>query len=598
MGTEREVLYEKLYRFYETHDPSRLNHGIDAVVDYGLAEGLQLLNQGLIDRYGVGLESPGGEQAFTQGERQIIRSRIEMFYLKHDPTKLDSQSDIDAVIEWAMFHGVDALSEKLGRKYQEGIEEVQESDVLVQLESFYNKHDKDKSQEDIRTVLTWGIVNGFTTLSQKMIEKYGEGLGSTDRTKLKKEIEMKLVKFYQQHDQSKLEDKENIEFIVNLALKYGFHNLNTRLQAKYGSNLNTIVRSNTIRVGGGNSSSSSGKGGKRSSRVMSMRKSISNFTSGKSRLSPNEAAEAAVQSDLEYQDYLRKLVEVFYARHDPNRLLEEGVSPIIDFAINSGEEALNAKLRKKYREDLLTIDSQFQDVRDKLMTFYAKYDPSKLSPERERDLDTIIGWALVHGVEKLNSTLMKKYDEDLEGHGLRTRLKLFYEANDKVKKSSKDLDDIIAWVFENSIESLNRKLKRKYGRSLEDTTFSDIPPPLPPLDDEDATQRPTKGGKGRKKGSPSGTSGSLPDEHQRHSTQVGLEDRLRRFYAKKDPTRNTKTNIERDVRTILNNGVDSFNHRLMQKYGESLNSLRTKSPSGRSGSTTKRGGRHNVVDRV
>jgi len=184
-----------------------------------------------------------------------------------------------------------------------------------------------------------------------MIEKYGEGLGSTDRTKLRAEIEKKLTKFYQVQDKTKLEDKEHLAFIVDYALKFGLHNLNTRLQGKYGCNLSTIMRQ-APRPPPPNTKPGFGKRASLHVRN-SLRNSLANFTARKAsqpaNLTPSEQAEMQVQSDLEYQEYLRKLVEVFYARHDPNRLLEEGVSPIIDFAINSGEDALNAKLRKKYK---------------------------------------------------------------------------------------------------------------------------------------------------------------------------------------------------------------------------------------------------------
>jgi hypothetical protein len=274
---------------------------------------------------------------------------------------------------------------------------------------------------------------------------------------------------------------------------------------------------------------------------------------------------------------------VFYARHDPNRLLEEGVSPIIDYAIQQGEEALNVKLRKKYNEDLSVVDKQFQDVRSKLVAFYQRFDTTKLGADKAKDMDTIVGWALVHGVDKLNATLMKKYDEDLDGSGLRTRLRLFYQANEKVAKSEKDLDDIIVWTLENSVEELNKKLKKKYGKSLVDTSFADMPPP-PLVDDARPPAPPPKPSNSSKQGHkaplppmpPPDFASALPEENQRQTTQQQLEERLKRFYAKKDAVKNNAKQIERDVKAILSNGIDLFNSQLMQNYGESLNSVRPK----------------------
>lgn len=624
MASERDILSQRLGQFFARHDPVRLQTGIDAVVDFGLGEGMAALNAALMDRYGDYLDS-GSDHAFGSGDRQIIRSRIELFYLKNDPAKLDSVGDMEAIVDWAMYNGVDQLSEKLGRKYDEGIEDVRESDVVVQLEAFYERHDKTKTEDEIRTVLTWGIVHGFTLLNQKMIEKYGEGLGSLDRAKVRLEVQSKLSDFYTSNDKSKL-DEENLEFIVDWALKNGMHSLNTRLQAKYGCNMNTIAkatmtpRSRPSLEGplAADRGFGSGAGGKAKANVAGARKSVrkslkalaskaNKATGGHNgpaeqggvRMSMSAAdAELAVQADIAYQEYLRKLVEVFYARHDPNRLLEEGVTPIIDFAIRAGEEALNAKLRKKYGEDLLDVHAQFQETRERLIRYYTKYDATKLEPENEKDLDTIVGWALVHGVDKLNDTLMRKYDEDLDGSGLMARLRLFYAAYEKKDKSDADLRAIVDWVFENSVDALNKKLKKKYGTSLEDTTFAeaekDEPPPPPPIVDDAtisaiiqnrAPPKPSGGSqkKNRKKKVPAPAGpppapplddfAALPDEGARHETHDALEERLMMFYRKKNPTKATKQQVKDDVRKILLHGIDAFNKGLLKVYGESLVSV-------------------------
>eukprot|EP00512_Aurantiochytrium_limacinum_P001835 CAMPEP_0171487028 /NCGR_PEP_ID=MMETSP0958-20121227/1411_1 /TAXON_ID=87120 /ORGANISM="Aurantiochytrium limacinum, Strain ATCCMYA-1381" /LENGTH=616 /DNA_ID=CAMNT_0012019959 /DNA_START=47 /DNA_END=1897 /DNA_ORIENTATION=+ len=615
--TEREVLHAKLVEFFQKYDPARLEHGIAAIVDFGLAEGIEALNAALMDRYGAYIGS-NVDVSFGAAERQVLRSRIEMFYIKHDVAKLDSPTDIDAITDWAMHNGVDVLSDKLARKFGEGVEDVMESDVLVQLEAFYEKHDPAKSEEDIRTVLTWGIVHGFTTLNQKMVTKYGEGLGAMDRAKVREEIERKLKTFYDANAPEKL-DPENLEWVVDFTLKHGIHDINRRLQQKYGVNMNTIVRRSTT---------FSRPGSTRNSKTLrqSLRNSIRALArlSGSSETVSREEAEAQVEADIAYQDYLRKLVEVFYARHDPNRLLEEGVTPVLEFAIVEGEIALNDTLRATYGEDLTDVDQEFQDVREQLVRFYSRFDPSKLEPENEHQLDTVTGWAMVNGIDRLNETLRRKYDDDLEASGLKARLRLFYGAVGATK-SEEDIQQIVDWCYENSVEHLNKKLKKRYGKSLVDTTFAeepDIAKPLPvslgrmrsssdgPHPDM-PPPKPDKSSKYQKKPPlphepppPPLPEITLPEEHERSKQGAALESRLFTFYEKKDPEKANQEQVSQDAKKILQVGIDVFNADLMKAYGESLvsldrgrNSVRSVRASARA-SANLRASRKLAVDRV
>jgi len=606
MATEREQLTEKLTAFFKQHDPERLKNGIEAVVDFGLAEGLPVLNAALMDRYGSSLDQ-GSDYLLDSGDRQILRTQIEVFFVKHDASKLDKPADVSAIIEWALINGIDVLSDKLFRKYGEGLEEVSETDVLVILESFYNKHDKNKTEEEIRKVLTFGIVNGFCTLNQKLIDKYGEGLGSMNREKVKADIREKLVAFYSVHASAKVEDPENIDFVLSLALKHGLNYLNRLLQKKYQHNLYSIARMSTDRRTDKPRAASLRKSQRRSSR------SSKGKSKGKPRppskpkdprKSGEMSAEEVVEEDYKYQEYLRKLVEIFYARHDPQRLLEEGVTPILNYAIAKGERALNDKLRDKYGEDLADLDEEFQALRERLIQFYARFEPSKLEPENESQLDTVVGWGLVNGYERLNKTLLKKYDDDLDWNGLKARLRLFYQAVG-AKKTEKDIGELVEWAGENSVEDLNKKLKKRYGKSLEDTTFAETNETTDALPQvEDLPSRPPPKPKQPKK-----YQGNAPlpktapprppnfemlaqsQEKMRASTHAALESKLITFYRKKDPAKANEKAIAFDIQRIMRDGVEAFNADLLNQYGESLNSLEkgTRSLSKSQRNSDKRG---------
>eukprot|EP00516_Mucochytrium_quahogii_P000265 CAMPEP_0203761478 /NCGR_PEP_ID=MMETSP0098-20131031/14562_1 /ASSEMBLY_ACC=CAM_ASM_000208 /TAXON_ID=96639 /ORGANISM=" , Strain NY0313808BC1" /LENGTH=579 /DNA_ID=CAMNT_0050655495 /DNA_START=94 /DNA_END=1830 /DNA_ORIENTATION=+ len=546
MESGRNALKAKVEAFYKKHDASRLGEGIDAIVDYGLAEGVDVLNAVLLEKYGACLDG-GGANAFD--DKLYIRSRIEMFYLKNEPSKLDNKDDMNGIVEWVMYNGIDSLNDKLFLKYGEVVEEVQESDVYIHLEAFYAKHNPKKSPAEIRAVLDWGVVNGFTDLNLKMIERYGEGLGMTDRKKLRKDTTAKLTSFYTQHNPEKL-DPDNLEFIVEYALKHGMNNLNTRLQAKYSSNLTTIQRDEKRPLS---------KNIAQKAR-QSIRKSLSVFSTGADRSVRIESirdAQAAVLGDLEYQEYLRKLIEIFYAREDPNKLLD-GVSAIMEYALAAGESALNKRLVEKYGRNLDSIDKEFQAMRKKITNFYKTYDPTKLEPERVEDLDTIVGWALVHGKEKLNAALMKKYDEDVDGSGLSKRLQHFYKTEHGTEKKQEELEKIVAWTFSNGVDKLNKKLHKKYGKSLVDTTFNHMSESQEhaapsPVEIEEPCE--------------------IPEEGERNTTQEKLENKLKMFYEKKAPEMNNNKHISQAVDQILETGVEAFNAQLVDTFGESLVSM-------------------------
>ena len=116
--------------------------------------------------------------------------------------------------------------------------------------------------------------------------------------------------------------------------------------------------------------------------------------------------------------YLETLVTRFYEKHDASKLGDVShVSGIISWTKNNGMEALDTKLRGKYKEGLKDLEkpgdppleSDWKNLLKALEKFYAKHEPNK--PD-EQVLE-IYKWTIQKGVFALNDKLLKKYGEAL-----------------------------------------------------------------------------------------------------------------------------------------------------------------------------------------
>lgn len=116
--------------------------------------------------------------------------------------------------------------------------------------------------------------------------------------------------------------------------------------------------------------------------------------------------------------YLETLVTRFYEKHDASKLGDVNhVSGIVTWTKNNGIEALEGKLKAKYKEGLADlvkpddppIESDWNNVEKALEKFYAKHEPNK----SEEQIREIFKWTIQKGVFALNEKLIKKYGEGL-----------------------------------------------------------------------------------------------------------------------------------------------------------------------------------------
>jgi hypothetical protein len=201
----REQVAAKLTMFYQKHDRAQLAD-LDDLVDYALANGIDALNAGLMARYSETLDESAESvmgatyanlTATNNRSKQDLRIRVELFFAKYDPKKLDKPDDIAAIVEWGLCHGVKALNDRLKGGYNGTLDDVKVNDIEAILQAFYSVHEPAKSPQDIKALAQWAISTGAKTLNDRMKGKYGVGLMSA-RDELTKEYFMVLFqKFYQ-----------------------------------------------------------------------------------------------------------------------------------------------------------------------------------------------------------------------------------------------------------------------------------------------------------------------------------------------------------------------------------------------------------------
>jgi len=614
----RDLLYKKLKNFYRKHDPNKSERDIQSAVNYGLTEGLSALNAGLLKKYGDYLDSQTDANVVEHGahDKNFLRGRLELFYFKYDPSKLDKPEDIESVLDWVLLYSVEKLNEKLLSKYGEDLYAPTAEDAQAQLKKYYSKVQVHKSDKDIAELVQWGMEYSFCLLNQSMIKKYNVGFGELDLKSLKTDLKVKLGNFYAVYDKTQLDDPDNIDHMIQWSIKYGVDKLNIKLHKKYGASLNTVLPHPPDGQPPEDAEIVEEHPEPRE-RVESV---VSEMAAAAANMN-DEEIDLEVSADEENIKRLRTLAHYFYAKYDQDKLYDGGVSALVDTAILRGEEALNEKLRGKYNADLIDVEEEFDIIEEKLEMFYKLYDPERL----ETSIDSIIGWTIVHGEGALNDKLMLKYDDDLVSTGLKIRLRKFYRKVGE-RKSDIDISNIANWAFRKGIHRLNKRMKKKYGMNLEDMFYQEEPDADAEeyeeeyeeeldgsggegYDDDDYSYENNNGGSYADvveaensvdrflEDSPSEAEDSYigedlvseyadeydnsmvtaveaVEEEEEDPMATSMVTKLQKFYARHDPIKGSNGKVVRaNIEYILNNGVEAFNRILIEKYGESLNSL-------------------------
>jgi len=282
--------------------------------------------------------------------------------------------------------------------------------------------------------------------------------------------------------------------------------------------------------------------------------------------------------------YLETLVTRFYEKHDASKLGDVAhVSGIISWTKNNGLEALENKLKGKYKQCLKDleksgdppVDSDWKNVYKALEKFYSKHEPNK----SDNQIMEIYRWSIQKGVFALNEKLSKKYGEALPKKALESwksrwapvveesksanygeLLIAFFAIHDPAKPKS-DIEFLASYATRHGIEPVNDQLRMNFGVGLEDVEarIAHVPGPSS-LKNALASV------------------GKIPnDPNNSVARRDQLVAQLSDFYARHDATKLLPANKEAFVKIVeygLSKGIRKLNQALRDKYGEDLDSSR------------------------
>lgn len=416
----------------------------------------------------------------TSTERRALRFKCFTFYGKWEPQK--SIQDVNDLCEWALQNGVAVFNAKLHAKYGEDLGSITITSFLdlpleTQVKLFYAEFEPNKPVREIEDVALWAKQRGdagIADINSRMNKKYGENLHTMafgGRIQMRNLLEA----YFRRVDPARCTN-ENLQITINYVAHNGAMALVRELKERYKVDLQLSVMEIEGQVHEIDAAKSATSGPPRPA-VMSLmqggdpppvNRSTRPLSSAFSQVS-SHVANWSVTEDAE----IRSMMEVFYAKNNPEKLASGGVDALMKYARINGLEAVNVKLQERYGEDIDTLKVQYTSLLEQLTAFYAKVDPSK------SNLEDIAAWAIVHGTQPLSERLEKRYGrglfddehEMMDPERLRARLSLFYKTYDKQPKSKEDLDTIVTWALAGSISQLNKKLKDKYNANL-----SDLPP--------------------------------------------------------------------------------------------------------------------------
>jgi hypothetical protein len=436
-------------------------------------------------------------------DRRALRFKVIAFYAKWEPQK--PTTDVVDLVEWALENGVEAFNTKLKGKYGEDLHSVSASSFVdlsleSQLKVFYSEYDAKKPQKEIDDVSMWarGRPTGVTELNSRLEKKYGENLNTMafgGRLHLRVLLQHYLTKV----DPLSASDT-NISEKVNYAATNGSVALMKLLMDKYKVPLHLSIaeiegREHEIEI---NPSANIVKGDSRPAVVSLMRGQVQPINGNNNN---NQSGR-------------------------PQSVARRPLSVALSVGSQGGGN--NGGQPNKYK---LTV-SEDAEMKGLLEVYYAKHNPEKLS-----EIESVMKYVRTNGPDALNRKLMDRYGEDL--NGLKKEydeyLEILASYYEQVDPSKTNIDDVATWAIVHGIQPLSERLKKKYGKGL----FED------------------------------------PDQVQLEQLDPeSLKARIRQFYQVHDP-QNPKS--ESDLDTILHwvlaSSVAQLNAKLVHKYGKTLNDL-------------------------
>lgn len=335
-------LRRMLLKFYQEHDPVVLQQGFDisGLVDYTMDNGLGSLNAMLLKKYGKEIDMEDEEEdaraAFNRMSvgltmsTQIMKKEHEYqeqlyrFFNKHDPQMVSParEQQFEKFIKFAMLNGISKLSEKLKQKYGEGIEGSGKTAEMV------NDFDANDAQF------------GNSGLNPFKLE--------VDR--LRNDLQF----FF-----TEMEDEQQLEMLDEMtdwACQIGVEEFDGKMYQMYGISLNDFLNSNNR---------ANHKNHVKDSAPKNAYPSEQNEYGEMKKGGEDEEMESYYEEvEEEYEVHNRGFESMtdneikaelthFYNRHDPDNL--EKLDQVLMLSRNLGRDGLNEKLNQIYGESLYSV---------------------------------------------------------------------------------------------------------------------------------------------------------------------------------------------------------------------------------------------------
>lgn len=423
---------DKLTRFLLVNDPELVSRGMYLMVKFIEAKGLGALNENLKENYGKTLDSVSDtelneelkkrygndlqmiEKPFfvPEGEEEIAASQSSKDVTKSNLTLTEQLRTMDPASVREKQMKTTQLSLNSSRKMSKKEEppktiEAMKKDTtvsfdsaffrnsMVQSEVFVSDYDEHKMvlkrfvemYEPYRFNKAFPLMsdylkrNGIDKLNKKLMNTYDVNLNTfqdigVDGSEMSdEEFELRVLQFVNKYESSKNIDRA-VKALTSYRNKQGLAALNTKLLVRYGATLNSIILDETA------------PGGK-ADRDLSM----------------------AELHRIEVPEEIKEKLRSYYAKYDPMVLGNNGIEKIFEWVERNGRKALDKQLKSKYKESLTEFIETENSLKEELTGFYERVDPTKAT---EKQVSTVLAWAVLNGRDALNFNLRRKYNADLD----------------------------------------------------------------------------------------------------------------------------------------------------------------------------------------
>ena len=287
---------------------------------------------------------------------KALRARLRVFYSTHDVTRslAARTKEIDDLARFAALNGEESLNAALHAKYGD---DISPSGVHYPVAAAAREGDDDDARSIATVPVSYQHADVHTLpvalavpASPKSIKTGGKRRGGDKRA----EIVFQLQQFYTLVQPERLQpsDQSRFDRVVQYAVDFGVRKLNESLRTKYGKDLNDLA-SMAVRSRAGTSDESEELG--RSQYIGGERSQYGYSEDTGSFLDDGPALPEKERL------VIRERLTRFYMAYAPAKLgkdNEDKFAQVVQYGLDNGLAALNAKLRKFYDHDFDSLNNE------------------------------------------------------------------------------------------------------------------------------------------------------------------------------------------------------------------------------------------------